>query len=702
MNLYPSIMKDRICLLFILHLLIATVCTSSIQAQGWENTYPSPMLGLSMLFDAKPTPDGGFIAVGETDLPTGAIRHFVHLVKTDADGNLEWQKDLNDNTITYETGRNIWPLPEGGYLLVGTKQLQPTVNSSIYLVRLNEVGDTLWTRENEQVGGFTIAESIYPTPDGGYIIGGHTQLDFQQFFWYGFAMKIDAEGNTEWLEEFDTSVNRINDLIPVSSGGYLAIGAQNSDALLIRLNESGQTIWSSTYQLATGTRAYAAIEDTDGGFVLSGSSDGFAGPGPFVMKVDENGEEVWTNFPISLGLGEATDITVHPGGGFVATGSLFEFSFNNPGNTNHSGFITRVSSDGTEVWTKFMNDINADGITAQTASIESTPDGGFILAGTEEGSAFLMKTDSAGNSITNVIQGQIVFDENENCTIENGELPLENWIIEIQSQNDLFYSSTDAEGHYSIRVDTGDYEVRLIVPNDYWNACNMDYSVSLQNFYDTSTLHFLTQAAVLCPNLGVDISTSFLRRCFDNTYYVHYCNDGTISATDAVVEVNLDPFLSMVSATIPYTDLGDNLYAFALDTVEIGACGNFQFTAFLDCDATTLGQTHCVEAHIFPDSLCTAAPTGTPILDVDAVCENDSVLFTITNIGDENMDSPINYIVIEDDVMFMQDEFQLEAGESITITLAANGLTYRLETIQTPGFADLHNNKRYNRSLWPK
>jgi len=53
--------------------------------------------------------------------------------------------------------------------------------------------------------------------------------------------------------------------------------------------------------------------------------------------------------------------------------------------------------------------------------------------------------------------------------------------------------------------------------------------------------------------------------------------------------------------------LGDNLYSFDLADIDVGKCGSFQIDVYVDCDSTQIGQTHCVEAHIYPDSICTPA-----------------------------------------------------------------------------------------------
>lgn len=661
-----------------------------LQAQGWERIFFEGM-GQAMSFDAKPTPDGGYIAVGEVDLPTGAVRHFIQLTKTDAAGNLQWQKTINENSITYEAANSIWPLDDG-YLVAGSIQTTPFFSGNIYLLRLDTQGDTLWTQQYE-AGGYTLAHSLYPTADGGFIIGGSNQADFQADYLTGVVLKINSDGSLQWMNNYSEDNHGIvfRDVIPTDDG-FLAVGAKDGLSFAARLDAVGDTIWTRQYPMTTGSSAYAAVEHPVGGFVITGHADGFAGPFPYAIKIDETGNQEWELAPSGFGSGRAVDITYHPDGGFVLCGSLVDFSFNGgAGGLSQNGFILKMSADGVEEWSRIFYDLDNDAITPQAASVEPAGDGGFILAGTNSGGHYLMKTDGMGNTITNRIEGRVVIDDNEDCLTNAGEQGLENWIIEIQQDSNFLYASTDVDGNYAVLLDTGTYTLRLSPPNSYWESCAGEYNLNLENFYDTTLVDFPAQSLVDCPYLEVDVATAFLRRCFDNTYRVNYCNYGTETVNDAYIELTLDEYLSIVEADIPYTDLGNNVFSFEVGDVPIGYCGSFQFTAYLDCDSTVIGQTHCVEAHIFPDTLCLEQPMPAPRLDLAAQCVNDSVEFIITNIGTSDMTMPANFIVIEDDVMYLQDMYQLDIDQSITLRLEANGATYRLETELIPGLTDAGN-----------
>jgi hypothetical protein len=186
--------------------------------------------------------------------------------------------------------------------------------------------------------------------------------------------------------------------------------------------------------------------------------------------------------------------------------------------------------------------------------------------------------------------------------------------------------------------------------------------------------------------MTVDIATAFLRRCFNGQYWVTYCNQGTEAAADAYIEILFDPFLTVTTAQLPFTNLGNNLYRFDLGTVTLNTCGTFWVKVQVSCDAT-LGQTHCTEAVIYPTGTCEPANpqwTGAS-LQIGVECATDSLDFVIENIGTGIMGGPLEYVIIEDAVMLMQappPAIILAPGAQYHIKVPANGSTWRVEAIQ--------------------
>ncbi|MEM9820434.1 MAG: T9SS type A sorting domain-containing protein [Bacteroidota bacterium] len=130
-----------------------------------------------------------------------------------------------------------------------------------------------------------------------------------------------------------------------------------------------------------------------------------------------------------------------------------------------------------------------------------------------------------------------------------------------------------------------------------------------------------------------------------------------------------------------------------MTAVHIGECGDFIIHTTLDpsCDSTVINETRCVEAYIFPDTLCFPTPgwDGSSI-EVNSSCLGDSIHFYIQNVGTAPMSEALNYIVIEDNIMCDQGDFMLAPQAIKELIFEANGSTMRLEADQAndhPGFS---------------
>jgi len=286
---------------------------------------------------------------------------------------------------------------------------------------------------------------------------------------------------------------------------------------------------------------------------------------------------------------------------------------------------------------------------------------------------------------TNELQLNYYLDDNKNCLKNTNESFIKNKLVSIKNINqnlDYFSSETDT---IIASLDTGSYVIHPIAPV-YYQLCEDSITFTHNKYYDTVRIEIPLKQLVICPYLEVDISTPILRRCIDNTYSVHYCNQGTADANGVYIEVELDKWLSYKSSSIPLKNQQGNLLTFDIGNLPIGECGDFQILTYLICDSTILGQTHCTNAHIFPDSLClpTNGWDGSRIR-VSGQCLGDSIRFEIKNASNSPMMQQSNYIVVEDEIIMSKKPFQLGANETLKINIPVFGRTYRLEAEQSFG-----------------
>lgn len=292
--------------------------------------------------------------------------------------------------------------------------------------------------------------------------------------------------------------------------------------------------------------------------------------------------------------------------------------------------------------------------------------------------------NGSGSFSVTSIAGKVSIDANTNCAVDVGEAPLADWLVRCYGSGLFFTTSTSVTGNYNFNVPPGTYDIILTPPNPLWDVCTDTVQDIFVAFLDTAEVNFAAQSVAECPLLEVDLSALFLRRCFESTYNVFYCNKGSALAEDAFVDVELDPYLTVVSSSIPWSAANGNVYTFPVGDVAVGECASFNIVVNVSCEAE-LGQAHCSEARIYPDTMCFENPLWNGAnLEVEAECVGGEVIFTITNTG-EDMSEPVNYIVIEDIMVQMTGgSLQLASGESETVTVAANGSTWRLEVDQVP------------------
>ena len=122
------------------------------------------------------TLDGGYIMTGEYDTIQNGIQlaNAIFLLKTDSSGNQIFTKTypppLNYNEIW---SNNVITTQDGGYLISAIAGGNAN-EYYLYIIKTNNLGDTLWTNTFGGPFGFNIlrGDNIQQTTDGGYILSG--------------------------------------------------------------------------------------------------------------------------------------------------------------------------------------------------------------------------------------------------------------------------------------------------------------------------------------------------------------------------------------------------------------------------------------------------------------------------------------------------------------------------------------------------
>lgn len=660
---------------------IALFFNNNIYGQGWEKTFGGTFTDSATC--VKQTIDGGYIVSGSIQPTSNVAASEMHLIKTDVNGSTLWAK--NYGGLNADAGNSVEQTTDGGYIVAGWTKSFGAGAEDFYLVKTNPYGDTLWTKT---YGGAASekANCVQQTTDGGYILVGSTS-SFGASFINAYLVKTDANGDSLWTKTYGTvGLNLGNFVQQTSDGGYIIAGS-NSGSML-KVDANGTVLWTKNHTPSGLVGELKSVEQTtDGGYILCGwlTSSNYD---IFLIKTDANGDTTWTETYGSNDGEFGAFAQQTTDGGYIITGLSYA-----SGSASNL-YIIKTDPSGVTQWTK-----NHGGTSFDAAKfIQQTSDGGYIVAGMTRSYGagnldfYLIKTNSLGETYANHIQGNIFQDNNTDCTNNSGDINLQGIIVKAKKTGAApFFSTTDAQGNYDISVDLGTYIVTVISPLHYYNfTCQVNSStVVFSTFNQQQTIDFPLEASTLCPLLQVDISAPIMRTV--NSYYtISYCNNGTIDASNAMVDVTFDPNLTILNTSIPVVSQTGNIYTFNLGTVAIGQCDLFSATVQVNPTTTIQGQTICSEVSIHPDSLCISNLWNGPIMDVTGACINDTVHFLIENIGGP-MGTPLNYFVYEDNVMFRTGSTNIlgTGGTQPILEAASSGKTYRLIVNQPIGIPPL-------------
>jgi hypothetical protein len=180
------------------------VKTDSIGTLLWERHHGNPSENDGRIMAMLESKDSAYIVAGGQAICNWSMNPISEaaLRKIDTAGNLIWERFYR-NYMYRESASQIWfsdsycadiiELEDGDFAGLFSFQRQ-SGSKRFMLIKLNSVGDILWTRRLEAYNspGTCIPSSIKKTDDGGFILHGYGEFDTGQQFW---LVKTDSLGN---------------------------------------------------------------------------------------------------------------------------------------------------------------------------------------------------------------------------------------------------------------------------------------------------------------------------------------------------------------------------------------------------------------------------------------------------------------------------------------------------------------------------
>lgn len=320
---------------------------------GSANEYPTDLL----INKSKE-----FIIVGTTNSNDG---HFnaqdtlgdAFIIKTDSIGNMLWVRSFGGSGLdvfTEVTEDNL-----GNLYVVGHSSsfdgdvLNNHGDLDYWVLKLDSSGVILWNKSIGGSGREWFPSILYDTT--GYIIlsGSSDSNDSSFIITKGYSdavlVKIDTSGSIQWIKNFggdmaESAVSVVDGIwggyiftgFAYSNNGDAGLGNGSSDLWLVKLDTSGNIIWSKRYggskresglKISSSNNHYKVLGNTESddgdvsGFHYNGSSYRWD---MWYLELDSNGDLLWNRCFGSNWDDYEGDLTLLSDGSTLITGSVPE------------------------------------------------------------------------------------------------------------------------------------------------------------------------------------------------------------------------------------------------------------------------------------------------------------------------------------------------------------------------------------------
>lgn len=387
------------------------------------------------------------------------------------------------------------------------------VIASISTSAFNQGPILVW---EENLGGTAVdvATSIMATLDGGTIAGGYTNSNNGDVVGAisgtdAWVIKLDASGQVEWKKIYGgTGDDYCHAIIRDNGGNYVFAGTSNStngdisdnlggfDAWMVKLDASGNIIFSKTLGGSDDDAAYGLIQTADLGYAFAGDSksdvisgnNNRGGYDCFVGKLNNSGSVLFQKLYGGSDDESLKSISQTPNGDLYAAGETESNNFDVSG--NHGGYdfyVLRMKKTGLLTWAKTFGGTTNDNahkiissgkalvIVGETESNNgNVPEnnGGddfWVLKIKTTGATIFSKvfggeTSDIARSVINTSGGYIVVGETESASgdVSSNYGNEDYWFIKLSTNGNLMY-----EKNYGGAITDIAYDVTQIQDGNY-------------------------------------------------------------------------------------------------------------------------------------------------------------------------------------------------------------------------------------------
>jgi hypothetical protein len=327
-------------------------------------------------------------------------------VATDYTGTLKWEKIYGGSG----DDRALYTLPlESGFLVVGSTK-SPSDATEGWALLLNSDGNMVWNRTYREGAGTELRYAI-SLPDGFLLIGNQLLAGDVN----GYVAKTDLDGKIVWTSIVgDVNIDKLFTGALDSNGGVVVFGltfpegnSAKSAGWAVKFDTDGRAVWQKIYGKDQDTALRSAVNTGDG-YVVAGYTDP-AGQGNydfFLLKISSDGTQQWSKTYGGADSEKAYSMTKAQDG-YVLAGECHNMQ------TDGDALVIKVDFDGKELWRKSVGGVGADSASAVTRA----KDGGFLVCGftfsfgAGQRDFWIFKISSEGQVLFSYALGDSAFQE---------------------------------------------------------------------------------------------------------------------------------------------------------------------------------------------------------------------------------------------------------------------------------------------------
>jgi len=385
------------------------LCMTSAFALNAQTTFQKSYGGSDddSMYGLTKTHDGGYVMAGQTE-SFGGTPFDIYIIKTNANGTVLWSKVYRGNASDYAT--YIQETADHGFLVSGGTTSYGAGSDDAFLLKTDSVGGVQWSK----VYGGAMEDIFFSTAqtfDGGYIAAGHT-FSFGAGSVDALVVRTDASGDTLWTRIIGgTGWDQASSIIQTSDSNFVLCGRTGSfttgylKIFLAKLDASGDTLWTLQYGGNGQEESQSVKETLDGDYIVVGSTNSFSSTNynAYLNRFNTNGNLLWSKIYGGPKVDAFYEIVNMADSGFAFTGFTESFGIGHRGSDSANVMLIRTDANGDTLWTRTYGGTKMD----EVFGLVKTDDEGLVILaysssfGTDSLDAYLIKTDASGNSNCN-------------------------------------------------------------------------------------------------------------------------------------------------------------------------------------------------------------------------------------------------------------------------------------------------------------